>query len=71
VSVDAIADALQAVKAGRLDATVFQNARAQGATAVETVLQILEGHAYQSETLIPFELVTQENIEDYLDISLE
>jgi len=31
VSVDAIADALQAVKDGRLDATVFQDARGQAA----------------------------------------
>jgi len=69
VSVDAIADALQAVKAGHLDATVFQNARAQGATAVETALEIIKGQTYEPETLIPFELVTQENVDLYLNIS--
>jgi len=69
VSVDAIADALQAVKAGHLDATVFQNARAQGTTAVETALQIISGEAYEPATWIPFELVTQANVDQYLDVS--
>ncbi|MCP4455443.1 MAG: sugar ABC transporter substrate-binding protein, partial [Planctomycetes bacterium] len=69
VSVDAIADALNAVKAGDLDATVFQNARAQGATAVETAMRIIQGEAYEPETWIPFELVTQENVDDYLGMT--
>jgi ribose transport system permease protein len=67
VSVDAIADALQAVRAGRLDATVFQNARAQGSTAVDVAVQILKGQPYQKKTLIPFELVTRENVARYDD----
>ena len=66
MSVDAIADALQAVKAGHLDATVFQNARAQGTTAVETAVHIIKGEPYQPETWIPFELVTQDNVDLYL-----
>jgi inositol transport system substrate-binding protein len=67
VSVDAIADALQAVKAGRLDATAFQNARAQGATAVEVAVRILRGQSYPQHTLIPFELVPRANVDRYLD----
>ena len=35
------AHALQAVKAGRLDATVFQDAKAQGSTAIETAVRIV------------------------------
>ncbi len=65
VSVDAIADALHAVRSGHLDATVFQNARAQGAAAVETALKIIEGQPYERETFIPFELVTKANVEQY------
>jgi len=65
VSVDAIGDALQAVQAGHLDATVFQNARAQGANAVDTALRIIKGQAYDEQVLIPFELVTQENVAGY------
>lgn len=66
VGVDAIADALQAVKKGRLDATVFQNAKGQGRTSVETALQIIKGEPYEKEVFIPFELVTAENVDAYL-----
>lgn len=66
VGVDAIADALQAVKEGRLDATVFQNAKGQGRTSVETALQIIKGEPYEKEVFIPFELVTAENVDAYL-----
>jgi inositol transport system substrate-binding protein len=60
VSIDAIADALQAVKDKRLDATVFQDARAQGATAVEIAVKIARKEPFEEETFIPFKLVTPE-----------
>ncbi len=66
VSVDAIADALAAVKAGRLDATVFQNARRQAATALETAVKIISGEHYERTVLIPFELVTPQDVDRYL-----
>jgi inositol transport system substrate-binding protein len=66
VSIDAIADALQAVKKGTLDATVFQNAKQQGAGAIETAVKIAKGQPYEKELLIPFQLVTKENIGQFL-----
>jgi len=66
VSVDAIADALQAVKDGRLDATVFQDARAQGGTAAETAVRIARGQPYEKQVFVPFRLVTKENVGQYL-----
>jgi inositol transport system substrate-binding protein len=66
VSVDAIADALKAVEQGQLDATVFQNARQQAAVALETAVKIVQGHLYEKRVLIPFELVTKENVDRYL-----
>jgi inositol transport system substrate-binding protein len=63
--VDAIADALQAVKQGRLDATVFQDAKGQGATAVETAVKIVRKQPYAKEAFIPFQLVTRENVERF------
>lgn len=66
VSVDAIADALQAVRQGRLDATVFQDARGQAATAVDTAVKIVRGQAHEKEVFIPFQLVTKENVEQFL-----
>ncbi|GAB2800847.1 hypothetical protein GCM10027275_53590 [Rhabdobacter roseus] len=66
VSIDAIPDALDAVKKGTLDATVFQNAEQQGARAVETALKAAKGEAFDKQVLIPFELVTKENVAQYL-----
>jgi len=65
-SVDAIADALDAVKAGRLDATVFQDAAGQGSGAVETAYKIVKHKPFEKEVFIPFRLVTKENVDTYL-----
>jgi len=62
VGVDAIADALQAVRDGRLDATVFQDAKGQGAAAVQTAVQMIRRQPYEKQTFIPFQLVTKENV---------
>ncbi len=66
VSIDAIPDALQAVKKGTLDATVFQNADEQGAVAVETALKIIKGEPFEKQVLIPFKLVTRDNLSTFL-----
>lgn len=66
VSVDAIADALKAVERGQLDATVFQNARCQAETALETAVRIVNGQPYEESVLIPFELVTSRNVDQYV-----
>jgi inositol transport system substrate-binding protein len=65
-SVDAIADALQAVKDGRLDATVFQDARGQAGQALETAVKIVRGEAFEKQVYIPFQLVTRENVGQFL-----
>ena len=66
VSIDAIPDALQAVKKGELDATVFQNAKEQGGKSIETAIKIIKGEAYEKQVLIPFQLVTKDNLGDFL-----
>ncbi|WP_428666535.1 sugar ABC transporter substrate-binding protein [Runella sp.] len=66
VSIDAIPDALQAVKKGTLDATVFQNAQQQGAKAIETAVKISKGQAFEKEVLIPFQLVTKDNVATFM-----
>ncbi|MGA0555574.1 sugar ABC transporter substrate-binding protein [Larkinella sp. VNQ87] len=66
VSIDAIPDALQAVQKGTLDATVFQNAEQQGAQAIETAIKIAKGQPYEKEVLIPFQLVTRENLAKFM-----
>ena len=66
VSIDAIPDALQAVKKGSLDATVFQNAKQQGGKAIETAIKAAKGEKFDKEVLIPFQLVTKENLGEFL-----
>ena len=65
VGVDAIADALQAVRDGRLDATVFQDARGQGGAAIETAMKIVRHQPYEKQVFIPFQLVTKENVAQF------
>ena len=67
VGVDAIADALQAVKSGRLDATVFQDAAGQGGLAVQLAAKLARKQPVEPETYIPFQLVTKENVERFLE----
>ncbi|GGB93712.1 rhizopine-binding protein [Dyadobacter sediminis] len=66
ISVDAIPDALQAVKKGTLDATIYQNAAQQGGTAIETAIKAAKKEAFKKEVLIPFQLVTKENVGEFL-----
>ncbi|CCH51458.1 periplasmic binding protein/LacI transcriptional regulator [Fibrisoma limi BUZ 3] len=66
VSIDAIPDALQAVQKGTLDATVFQNAEQQGSKAIEAAVKLAKGQAVEKETLIPFQLVTKDNVAQFM-----
>ena len=67
VGIDAIPDALKAVAAGRLAATVFQDARGQGTTAVQLAVQLTEGKQVKHDNYIPFQLVTKENVTNFLN----
>lgn len=67
VGVDAIPDALTAIGEGRLDATVFQDAYAQATMAVEQALKLVKGEKVEAETYIPFQLVTKDNVDQYIN----
>jgi inositol transport system substrate-binding protein len=64
--VDATQDALQAMQAGELDVTVFQDAAGQGAGALDAAVKLAKGEAVDQKVYIPFELVTPANIDEYL-----
>lgn len=64
--IDATPDGLAALKSGQLAATVFQNAPAQGAGAVDTALKLARGEKVPSFVWVPFELVTRANLASYL-----
>jgi ABC-type sugar transport system substrate-binding protein len=66
VGIDAIPDALQAVKEGKLAATVFQDAKGQGSKAIEVAWQLTKGISVDKNVIIPFQLVTKENANAFM-----
>ncbi|PDT13903.1 rhizopine-binding protein [Rhizobium sp. J15] len=64
--VDATDDALAAMVAGDLDVTILQSAVGQGAAAVEAAVKLVKKEKVPRENNVPFELVTPENIAQYL-----
>ncbi len=63
--VDATQDALAAMAAGDLDATVFQNAAGQGAGALDAAAKLIKGEKVERKVYVPFELVTPANLANY------
>lgn len=56
---------LDAVEAGTISATVFQDAVGQGDAAMEAVSKVVSGESVEKEIIIPFQLVTSENLAEY------
>jgi len=65
VGVDATKDALQAMKAGQLDVTVFQNGGAIGSTALDEAIKLAHKEKVPKLNYVPFELVTPANMDNY------
>ena len=64
--VDASPDALQEMDKGRLNVTVFQNAKGQGEGGIKVAIALARGEQVEQFTWIPFELVTPENYKNYM-----
>jgi inositol transport system substrate-binding protein len=64
--IDAIPDALQAMKEGKMAGTIFQDAKSQGARSVEAAVKIANGEKVEKMIYIPYVLVTTNDIPKYL-----
>lgn len=64
--IDAIHEALEYMKRGDLDITVYQDVRAQGAVSVEMAMKLAKGEKVQSPNWIPYQLVTPDKVEEFL-----
>ena len=64
--VDASPDALAEMDKGRLNVTVFQNAKGQGEGGIQAAIALARGEKIDQITWIPFELVTPDNYKDYM-----
>jgi inositol transport system substrate-binding protein len=65
--VDATPDALSELAKGTLAVTVFQDARGQARGAVDAAVKLSRGEKIDSFVWIPFELVTRENYNSFLN----
>jgi inositol transport system substrate-binding protein len=63
---DGLPDHLQAVKEGRMACCVYQNAIGQGSGAADYAVRALNGENLEPIKWIPYELVTQDNVDDYI-----
>ena len=64
--IDAIPDGLNAVKDGRMNATVYQDSIGQAFGALDLAVKAAKGEEIH-DNVIPFELVTIENVDEYFD----
>lgn len=67
IGLDGSRDALVAVQRGELAATFFQDAEAQGAKAVDVLLDIIDGRPVEKNYWIGFEEVNAENVGEFLE----
>jgi len=65
--IDGLQDTLAALIEGDIAQTVFQNATAQAKAAVTVIEDIKGGKTVPSETIVPFEPITKENVSKYLN----
>ncbi|WP_215845307.1 MULTISPECIES: sugar ABC transporter substrate-binding protein [Pantoea] len=67
--IDATPDGLKSMANGSMQVTVFQDAVGQGKKSVEVAQRLIKGEKVDSHQWIPFELVTKENMQQYIDKS--
>jgi inositol transport system substrate-binding protein len=65
MGVDATQDALDAMKAGDLEATIFQDAKQQAERAIQASLTLINGETIDHLIYVPFGIVTQGNLETF------
>ncbi len=53
----------------KIQVTVFEDAVGQGKTALAVALKLIKGEKVESHVWIPFELVTKENMQTYVEKS--
>ena len=66
IGTDAIPDALAAVKEGRLEGTVLQDAATQASTAVDVAVKVANGETVEPKYDVPFQLITIDNVDDFI-----
>lgn len=63
--IDGTPDALEFIKKGDLNISIFQDAKGQGEGAVETAIKLTSGQKVESSVMIPYQLITKDNYQDF------
>jgi inositol transport system substrate-binding protein len=63
---DAVPDALAAVKEGRLAATVSQSTTDQGTKAMEACYKVVNGETVEKEIIVGHTLITKDNVSQFI-----
>lgn len=63
--IDATPEALEFLEQGKLDVTVFQDAKGQGRKSIEVAAMVVRGENVEKEYMIPYELVTLDEVDEY------
>lgn len=66
VGVDATPNAVESVKEGGMAATVLQDAQEQASKTMEVAYKIAKGETVEKEYIVPFQLITADNVDDFL-----
>lgn len=66
VGVDGNENPLEMVKAGELGATVLQDGVGQVESAIKLIQKDIKGETIEKEVMVPFVLVTKDNVDEYL-----
>ena len=69
VGFDATDDAIEAIKAGRMDATIAQQPALIGKTAVENAAKLISGQTIPTAIPVEVTLVNIKNVETYADVA--
>lgn len=62
VGIDGLPDGLAAIKRGMLVASVFQDPKAQAASAMQSAIKMIKGEPVTADVWVPFQLITSENL---------
>lgn len=63
--VDGTPDGLNAISKGELAVSVFQDAKGQGVGSLEAARQLAKHEAIEQNIVIPFKLITPDNVKDF------
>jgi ABC-type sugar transport system substrate-binding protein len=66
VGFDGIEDALKAIQAGKMNATIAQQPDKIGSLGVENAMKVVDGKSVDKNIPVPVKLVTKENVSQFL-----